>query len=347
MIKRKLCALALAAVCIFQTACAAAETADVSSAESTSQTVHEQSSTPDYSDETNWAYWSIGDSKSADLFMICPTVDMKDEDMMSVTDEDSRKHFVGALNTERGIYEESTRMFAPFYRQASMRTTSYEEAEREKILMTAYGDVSAAFAYYLEHENNGRPIILAGFSQGADMCYRLLEEYFGDEELYSQLVAVYAIGWRCTKEMTEKYPQIVPAKGRNDTGVVISFDCEAENVADTFINPSGSWTYSINPLNWKTDSTKADKSENHGACFTGYDGVIKSETAGLCGCYIDEGRGVLKVTDVTPEDYPSKVPGLPEGSYHLYDCQFFFRDLKANVSERLEAYMQAHASEAA
>lgn len=24
-------------------------------------------------------------------------------------------------------------------------------------------------------------VLLAGFSQGADMCYRLLEEYFGDE----------------------------------------------------------------------------------------------------------------------------------------------------------------------
>ncbi len=41
---------------------------------------------------------------------------------------------------------------------------------------------------------NDRPIVLAGFSQGADMCYRLLEEYFGNEELYSRLIAVYAIG---------------------------------------------------------------------------------------------------------------------------------------------------------
>ena len=37
------------------------------------------------------------------------------------------------------------------------------------------------------------------------MCYRLLQEYFDDEDLYDRLVAVYAIGWPCTKELVEKY----------------------------------------------------------------------------------------------------------------------------------------------
>ena len=30
----------------------------------------------DYSDMFNWAYWSEGEGKEADLFFICPTVDM-------------------------------------------------------------------------------------------------------------------------------------------------------------------------------------------------------------------------------------------------------------------------------
>lgn len=96
--------------------------------------------------------------------------------------------------------EESARMYAPYYRQAAMKVYALEEAEREPYLSLAYEDVSAAFAWYLENENQGRPIILAGFSQGADMCYRLLEEYFGDEALQERLVAVYAIGWPCTEE---------------------------------------------------------------------------------------------------------------------------------------------------
>ena len=237
----------------------------------------------DYSAEENWAYYALGEDKTADLFLICPTVDTQDEFNMSMEDSKTKESFVGALNMERGIYEDSTRMFAPFYRQGAMKIYSLEAEEREQYLQLAYQDVSDAFAWYLENENEGRPIVLAGFSQGADMCYRLLQEYFGDEALYEQLVAVYAIGWPCTQEMTEQYPQIKAAGGEDDIGVVISFDCEAPEVEETFINPIGQKALSINPLNWRTDSEPADKSENPGACFTRYSGEIKREEAGLCG----------------------------------------------------------------
>ncbi len=293
----------------------------------------------DYSAEENWAYYALGEDKTADLFLICPTVDTQDEFNMSMEDSKTKESFVGALNMERGIYEDSTRMFAPFYRQGAMKIYSLEAEEREQYLQLAYQDVSDAFAWYLENENEGRPIVLAGFSQGADMCYRLLQEYFGDEALYEQLVAVYAIGWPCTQEMTEQYPQIKAAGGEDDIGVVISFDCEAPEVEETFINPIGQKALSINPLNWRTDSEPADKSENPGACFTRYSGEIKREEAGLCGCYIDEERGVLKVTDLDKADYAPVVPGLPEGAYHIYDYQFFFRALQKNVQTRLDSYL--------
>ena len=301
----------------------------------------------DYADADNWAYFGIGEDKDADLFLICPTVDMNDEFNMSMDDEDTKASFLGALNMERGIYEESTRMYAPYYRQAAMKVYSLDREEWEPYMELAYSDVSAAFAWYLEHENEGRPIVLAGFSQGADMCYRLLEEYFGDEELYDQLVAVYAIGWPCTEELTAQYPQIRPAQGADDFGVVISFDCEAPEVTETFISPAGQRAFGINPLNWRTDETAADKSENLGACFTNYSGEIRSEQEALCGCYLDVERGVVKVTDVDPAEYAPIVPGLPYGAYHVYDYQFFFRNLQQNVAERLASYMARAATDLA
>ena len=301
----------------------------------------------DYADADNWAYFGIGEDKDADLFLICPTVDMNDEFNMSMDDEDTKASFLGALNMERGIYEESTRMYAPYYRQAAMKVYSLDREEWEPYMELAYSDVSAAFAWYLEHENEGRPIVLAGFSQGADMCYRLLEEYFGDEELYDQLVAVYAIGWPCTEELTAQYPQIRPAQGADDFGVVISFDCEAPEVTETFISPAGQRAFGINPLNWRTDETAADKSENLGACFTNYSGEIRSEQEALCGCYLDVERGAVKVTDVDPAEYAPIVPGLPYGAYHVYDYQFFFRNLQQNVAERLASYMARAATDLA
>lgn len=120
----------------------------------------------DYGDADNWAYFAVGSERDADLFLICPTVDMRDEYNMSIDDEKTRQSFLGALNMERGIFEDSTRMYAPYYRQAAMKVYGLARDEREAWLGIAYGDVSAAFKCYLEHENEGRPIVLAGFSQG-------------------------------------------------------------------------------------------------------------------------------------------------------------------------------------
>ena len=49
---------------------------------------------------------------------------------------------------------------------------------------------------------------------------------------------------------------------------------------------------------------------------------------------------MLKVTDIDAADYPPIVPGLPEGAYHVYDYQFFFRNLQQNVNLRIERFME-------
>ncbi len=296
----------------------------------------------DYSDKDNWAYYAIGEDKDVDLFLICPTVDMNDEFNMAMDDEDTKANFLGALNMERGMYEDSSRMYAPYYRQAAMKVYDLDRSEWEPYMETAYEDISAAFSYYLKHENNGRGIILAGFSQGADMCYRLLAEYFDDKKLSDRLVSVYAIGWPCTKELVAKYPQIKPAQGADDLGTVISFDCEAEGVTDTFIHPAGVDAYTINPISWTTDTAHADKAGNLGACFPDYSGTITAEIPQLCGCYIDENRDVIKVTDIDPADFPAYLTELPDGSYHIYDYQFFYRNIQQNVSDRVKLFMEKH-----
>lgn len=296
----------------------------------------------DYGSQVNWAYAGIGEGKEADVFLICPTVDVKDEWNMSLSDEETKASFLGALNMERGIYEESARLYAPYYEQAAMKAYELSAADREVYMELAYTDVSAAFSYYLENWNEGRPIILAGFSQGADMCYRLMMEYFDDEKLKAQLVAVYAIGWPLTEEMTKEYPQLKAAQNETDIGVVISFECEDKSVADSSIVPAGTRMLSINPVNWRNDGTVASKEENIGACFTDYDGNIVSEVPALCGGYLEPERGVMKVTDISMEDYPAIVPGLPEGAYHVYDYQFFFRNLQENVNVRLGQYISVY-----
>lgn len=297
-----------------------------------------------YADAANWAYQGEGEGdKAADCFFIAPTVYGGSEDAynMSLDDEQSMANFLGATNMEKGIYDETCRFYAPYYRQMGLAGYALASDETERYLEIAYADVKEAFEYYLENDNEGRPIVLAGFSQGADLAIRLVEDYMADEKVNDRLVACYAIGWRITEEELSQYPHMQFAAGETDTGVVIAFDCEAEGVTDTIIIPEGVRTLAINPLNWQTDDTVADKSLNKGACFTNYDGEIATEIPALTGAYIDNARGSLIVTDVTPEEYPAGLAIFPDGAYHIYDYQFFYRNLQENVADRVAAYLSA------
>ncbi|MBD5549197.1 MAG: DUF3089 domain-containing protein [Lachnospiraceae bacterium] len=300
-----------------------------------------QTNATDYSDNSNWVYFETDTTdKSADVFFVCPTVYFGSDDSynMELTDEDTKANFLGATNMEKEIYDRDSRFFAPYYRQVGLNVYSMEICDREQYLEIAFDDVKNAFEYYYENCNDGRPIVLVGFSQGADMCIRLMKECFTDEKRQNQLIACYAIGWSITEEETREYPQLKFAEGESDTGVIISFNSEAENIDDSLTVPKGTKTLAINPLNWKTDSTIADKSLNLGACFTDYDGNITKEINNLTGAYIDDVRGTLKVTDVTPEEYPAGLDIFEDGIYHLYDYQFFYRNLQKNVQTRIAAY---------
>lgn len=302
---------------------------------------------PDYADAGSWAYWRVGESKPADLFIVCPTVDLGTDGHtnMSLTDENIKGNFTGALNMQRGIYEKNCRMYAPYYRQATLADYTLPRQDAAAYFDLAYSDVRAAFLYYMHHENNGRPFVLSGFSQGAEMCLRLLKEFGNTDFVKNNMVACYAIGWRFTPQEAEKYPYIQPAKCADDLGKVIIFNSEAPEVTSSAIVPEGVKTFAINPLTWSCGSKKAPKTLNAGACFTDYSGAVVREVPQLTGCYIDSVRGTLKVTDVDKKEF---VPGLPlfsEGVYHIYDYQFFYRNLQQNVNLRIKTFMEERQEE--
>lgn len=297
---------------------------------------------PDYADTGSWAYWRVGESKPADLFIVCPTVDLGTggNKNMSLADNEAKKNFYGALNMERGIYEKNCRMYAPYYRQATLADYTLPRQDAAAYFDLAYSDVRAAFLYYMHHENNGRPFVLSGFSQGAEMCLRLLKEFGNTDFVKNNMVACYAIGWRFTPQEAKQYPYIRPAQSADDLGTVIMFNSEAPEVTSSLMVPHGEKSFCINPLNWRTDGTMADKALNSGACFTDYSGSIKREVSQLTGCCIDTERGVLKVTDIDKKQYPPVLSIFTDGIYHLYDYQFFYRNLQQNVGLRINTFVE-------
>lgn len=319
---------------------------------------------PDYASPEGWAYWDdrlvddqdgalvdaagpvvgVGPwataAKPADLFIVAPTVVLGEDggSNMDLLNAEDRASFVGALNMELGIYRDECRVFAPFYRQATLAMYDAGGDALDSAIDAAYADVAAAFEAYLEASPD-RPLVLAGFSQGSEHVIRLVRDYFGDDGLRERLVAAYAIGWRLTAEECAATPWLLAACGPDDTGVVVVFNSEDPAVGDSLIVPAGTSTLAINPLSWETSSDLAPAELNLGACFTDYAGAVVEEIPALCGAYLDPARGTLKVTGVDPADYPPALPIFDEGVYHVYDYQFFYRNLQENVAERVGAYL--------
>ena len=294
-----------------------------------------------YSDDSNWAFLEKEEDGDYDVFFIAPSATTGDKDNLYWKDFSNERYygkFVGSIMMEKDLYDQGARFYAPLYHQAFIEAYLGDVSVRDELLDQAYVDIKDAFSYYLNNYNNGRPIVLAAYSQGSDMAYRLLKDF--GKEIEDRLIACYAIGWRFP--IDEVSADVKFANGEDDLGTVIAFTCEADYIDDSFIVPKGIKTLSINPLNWRTDSEVADKSMNKGACFLNTKGDITDELAELTGAYISEERGTLIVTDVSAEDYPAHIKGLKEGEYHSYDYQFFYNNLKENVRLRVDNFLNLH-----
>lgn len=299
----------------------------------------------DYSDSANWAFYPDNKDATVDVFFVAPTVVMGDEQTfsMDMTDETSRTNFTGAVNMEKGIYDDYANFYAPFYRQATLSCFQIRDVEKEnsnkevnKAFQLAFEDVRNAFRYFSRQSDN--PFILAGFSQGAEMIIELIKSECTEQEIQERLIAAYAIGWRLLPTDVDSFQQLKHAQTEDDLGVVICYSSEAEFIKNSLIVPDT--TLSINPLSWTCNTTYAEKDLNIGACFTNYEGEITAEIPNLTGAYISPKRGVLKVPDIDATNYPPVLGIFQEGEYHIYDYMFFYRNLEANVKTRIDKYWQ-------
>lgn len=299
----------------------------------------------DYSISANWAFYPQNQSADVDVFFVAPTVVLGDEQTfsMNLDDETSRRNFIGAVNMQKGIYDDYANFYAPFYRQATLscfqiRNIEKEDSNKEvnKAFEMAFEDVRNAFRHFSQQSD--KPFILAGFSQGAEMIIELIKNEFSEQEIQNRFIAAYAIGWRLLPSDVNHYPQLKQAQGKDDLGVVICYSSEAEFIENSLIVPDT--THTINPLNWTCTTTLAERNLNLGACFTNYEGEITSEIPNFSGAYISPKRGTLKVPDVDATNYLPVLGIFQKGEYHIYDYMFFYRNLEANVKTRIDQYWQ-------
>lgn len=145
------------------------------------------------------------------------------------------------------------RCIAPYYHQFTFDAIALSGEQFFPVYKEVSKEVCEAFDYYMEHQNQGRPFALVGFSQGAMLSLDLLRHM--TDEQYQQMIAAYAIGFRIT-DRDIQHPHIRPAIGETERGVTISYN--------SVLRPDAIWkavaggaAASINPVNWCTDATPA------------------------------------------------------------------------------------------
>lgn len=300
---------------------------------------------PDYNLEANWAAlpfrkdeadvipknetWVNDSLKQVDVFYVYPTLytkgrnwnaDINDQKLNQRIDEKPVRY-------QASVFNAYCRVYAPRYRQAIVDVFFKDSLEDSgKALELAYSDVKRAFEHYLKHYNQGRPIIIAGHSQGTWHTRRLLQEYFDTTDLRRQLVAAYIIGYNVREDM---YHQLKMCRGADATNCYITWMSYKEGHTPKWKIVKG--TEGLNPLLWNDDRRPADASLSKGAILLNFNKPRVGKTsAQLKEC---AGGTILAVRTKLPIARWMK-------NLHILDYNLFWYDIRENVRVRVEEFLK-------
>ena len=217
--------------------------------------------------------------------------------------------------------------YAPYYRQCSLQSFGSDSVARERLPL-AVDDVRRAFAHYLKNNNQGRPFILAGFSQGAVIALQLMSEM--NDETYARMVAAYIIGTNISQEMLDNNSRIRPAQGADDTGVTICYN----SVRDESCSLWPRSAVAINPANWHTDSQEATIITEPSPLVP-----IDQQQKDTLKVYLDTASNLVIVSGYSAMDYVLPLIGK-EGNYHSREIWLYRDQLRENMELRVSAFLK-------
>lgn len=157
---------------------------------------------PNYAERGAWALLPtrpqtvVGDDPSADVFFLGPTTYEGGRDWNAPIDQQNADRDFKRVMAPNyaGPFVRLGRIFAPRYRQASLYTLLTLREDAREARAFAYRDVAAAFRWYRDHDNQGRPFIIVGVEQGGTLASRLIaEEVAPDPALRARLAVAYLI----------------------------------------------------------------------------------------------------------------------------------------------------------
>ncbi len=290
---------------------------------------------PAYDQTDDWlALPQDPDKHSVDVFWVYPTILNNDTQwLMDIDDPELRQAAMQTVSTQASVFEGQANIYAPAYRQTNIATL-FTQGDTTLIHQTANQDVEAAFKYYLDNYNNGRPFILAGHSQGSEHLVEIATRLWGSSPKHNLLVAAYTLGWSVTPGDIEKNPAIKVCKGDDQTGCFIAYNSIAPGKQSKIANLTRGKSYVVNPLTWKTDSVFAPASLNQESIFFNDDGSTARYANFATAQVVNSGLQVL----AAKPSILGPTSGPYAGIYHSFDYALFYKNIQDNVALRIKNF---------
>lgn len=235
---------------------------------------------------------------------------------------------VRAIQNQATAFNASCRVFAPLYRQAHIKAFFAPYSKQSQAAFNiAYNDIVDAFEYYLDHYNQGRPIVIATHSQGTLHGIRLLKDYFDGKPLQKQLVCAYLVGYRLPKDVFDYIPL---GESPDATGCVVGWRSFQEGTLTPDIMAEKGDSLCVNPLTWTSSAVSATKDRNTGVLM-GLNKLIIGEVSAR----IESSSNVLWVSLT---GLSAKVMGKIK-NLHSFDYNLFWMNIRENVRLRVDTFV--------
>jgi Protein of unknown function (DUF3089) len=285
----------------------------------------------DAADLTPEGHLADKSAQKADVFFIHPTTytgdkgqdqwnaDLSDPKLVTKTND-------GSITFQASVFNHAARVFAPRYRQAHLHAYfTKNKTAAKKAFDLAYADVKHAFEYYLKNENNDRPIIIAGHSQGTNHAERLLDDFFVNRPLGKKLIVAYLVGMPIRKN---RFEGIAPCNDSLDTGCFVSWRTfkKGTQIPDKYALKDIAVT---NPLSWKMDDNYIAKDKNLGTLLFDFDKIYHQ--------HIDAQVHNDILWANKPKFFGSIL--LRTKNYHPADINFYYFNIRKNAVDRVEAFL--------
>lgn len=137
--------------------------------------------------------WAADPKAPIDCFYIYPTVS---NDTTGNSDMVAGPEELSVIRAQFARFGSRCRVYAPLYRQVTLTALralmAGGPATADRAL--AYNDVLDAWNYYLEHDNNGRGVVLVGHSQGSFVLTDLIKKEIDGKPVQSRIISALLLG---------------------------------------------------------------------------------------------------------------------------------------------------------